>query len=60
MIYKYFHNEFKDYKKKMDRPFRDYSYTDIREFFADMVRYYYLKYTDPEPEYELRTYPFLP
>jgi len=50
-------NLYQDYKKKLDRPFRDYSYTDIREFFADMVRYYYLKFTDPEPEFELRTYP---
>jgi len=48
---------FKKYEPMNNRPFRDYSYSDIREFFADMVRYYYLKYTDPEAEYELRSYP---
>ena len=50
-------NTFNKYKPQSDRPFRDYSYTDIREFFADMVRYYYLKYTDAIPEYSVRTYP---
>ncbi len=50
-------NLFNEYKPKADRPFRDYSYSDIREFFADMVRYYYLKYTDPISEFEMRFYP---
>ena len=50
-------NTYNKYKDMSDRPFRDYSYSDIREFFADMVRYYYLKYTDPITEYSMRTYP---
>ena len=50
-------NTFNKYKGQSDRPFRDYSYTDIREFFADMIRYYYLKYTDAIPEYSMRAYP---
>ena len=50
-------NIFNKYRQMNNRPFRDYSYSDIREFFADMVRYYYLKFTDPIPEYELRAYP---
>ena len=50
-------NTFNKYKTQSDRPFRDYSYTDIREFFADMIRYYYLKYTDAIPEYSTRFYP---
>ena len=50
-------NSFNKYKEMSSRPFRDYSYSDIREFFADMVRYYYLKYTDPIYEYSSKTYP---
>ena len=50
-------NTFNKYKEMSNRPFRDYSYSDIREFFADMVRYYYLKYTDPIYEYSSKTYP---
>lgn len=50
-------NTFNKYKEMSSRPFRDYSYSDIREFFADMVRYYYLKYTDPIYEYSSKTYP---
>ena len=50
-------NTFNKYKNMSNRPFRDYSYTDIREFLADMVRYYYLKYTDPIMEYSTRDYP---
>lgn len=50
-------NTFSKYKNLSDRPFRDYSYTDIREFFADMIRYYYLKYTDPIPEFSYLDYP---
>ena len=50
-------NTFNKYKGMSNRPFRDYSYTDIREFLADMVRYYYLKYTDPIMEYSTRDYP---
>jgi hypothetical protein len=50
-------NTFNKYKEMSSRPFRDYSYSDIREFFADMVRYYYLKYTDPIYEYSSKIYP---
>ena len=50
-------NTFNKYKVMSNRPFRDYSYTDIREFLADMVRYYYLKYTDPITEYKIKDYP---
>ena len=50
-------NTFNKYKSMSNRPFRDYSYTDIREFLADMVRYHYLKYTDPIMEYSTRDYP---
>lgn len=50
-------NLFNNYKDIKNRPFRDYSYTDIREFFADMVRYYYLKYTDPSSGYQNLSYP---
>mgnify|MGYP003303599511 CR=1 FL=1 len=32
------------YQNMSNRPFRDYSYSNIREFFADSVRYYYFKY----------------
>ena len=50
-------NSFNKYKVMSNRPFRDYGYSDIREFFADMVRYYYLKYTDPISEYVSHQYP---
>ena len=50
-------NTFNKYKGMSDRPFRDYSYSDIREFFADMIRYYYLKYTDPIPQFSYLDYP---
>ena len=50
-------NLFNQYKNINNRPFRDYSYTDIREFFADMVRYYYLKYIDPTIGYRNLSYP---
>ena len=50
-------NLFNKYKDMTIRPFRDYSYTDIREFFADMVRYYYLKYIDPTSGYRNLSYP---
>lgn len=50
-------NLYNKYKNEKNRPFRDYSYTDIYEFFADMVRYYYLKYTDPINDYSNLDYP---
>ena len=50
-------NLFNKYKNMSNRPFREYSYTDIREFFADMVRYYYLKYIDPDTGYSRLSYP---
>lgn len=50
-------NLFNNYKSIENRPFRTYSYTNIREFVADMVRYYYLKYVDPVSEYAYLSYP---
>lgn len=50
-------NLYNKYMNMSSRPFRDYSYTDIREFFADMVRYYYLKYIDPTSNYQNLSYP---
>lgn len=50
-------NLFNKYKDMNNRPFRVYSYTNIREFFADMVRYYYLKYSDPINGYKNVAYP---
>lgn len=50
-------NLFNKYKNMNNRPFRDYSYTRIEEFFADMFRYYYLKFIDPIYEYSSRDYP---
>ena len=50
-------NLFNKYRNMHNRPFRDYSYTDIKEFFADMVRYYYLKYIDPINSYKNLDYP---
>lgn len=50
-------NLYNKYKDSVNRPFRDYSYTNIREFVADMIRYYYLKYADPDVEYKDLNYP---
>lgn len=45
------------YSNLQNRPFRDYSYTIIEEFFADAVKYYYFKYLDPIDAYTFLNYP---
>ena len=50
-------NLFNKYSKLLSRPFRDYSYSSIYEFFADMVRYYYFKYIVPTNSYSIFDYP---
>ena len=50
-------NLYNKYKNSSNRPFREYSYTDIKEFVADMVRYHYLKYIEPNYEYKGLIYP---
>lgn len=50
-------NLYNKYRNDYSRPFRNYSYTNIREFVADMIRYYYLKYIDPINEYKSLYYP---
>lgn len=52
-----FINIYTKYKNSSSRPFRDYSYSSIREFFADTYRYYYFKYIDPMPAYVNLDYP---
>ena len=52
-----FINLYSKYQNMSNRPFRDYSYSNIREFFADSVRYYYFKYIDPIYEYYVLDYP---
>ena len=44
-------NLFNKYNKRNDRPFRPYSYSNIYEFFADSIKYYYFKYLKPTDEY---------
>ncbi len=50
-------NLFNKYSNLSDRPFRKYSYTNIYEFFADAVKYYYFKYLKPVEEYSHLSYP---
>ena len=50
-------NLYNKYKEKEDRPFRDYSYSNIYEFVADMMRYYYFKYNVPTKGYKSLSYP---
>lgn len=50
-------NLYNKYLNSVNRPFRDYSYTNIKEFFADSVRYYYLKYIDPKDYFKNLSYP---
>lgn len=50
-------NLFNKYKNMSNRPFRDYSYSNIYEFFADMGKYYYFKYTKRSSEYINTNYP---
>lgn len=50
-------NLFSKYQNMTNRPFRNYSYTNIKEFFADTIRYYYFKYLDPRGAYVNLDYP---
>ena len=50
-------NLFNKYSKLSNRPFRDYSYSSIYEFFADSMRYYYFKYLVPTSAYRNLDYP---
>ncbi len=50
-------NMYNKYRFSDNRPLRDYSYTDIKEFFADMVRYYYFKYLIKDEKYYDIIYP---
>lgn len=50
-------NLFNKYSKLTNRPFRDYSYTSVYEFFADAVKYYYFKYLHPTDEYTRLAFP---
>ena len=50
-------NLFNKYKNISNRPFRDYSYSNVYEFFADMGKYYYFKYIKKSSEYINISYP---
>ena len=50
-------NLYNKYKEKDNRPFRDYSYSNIYEFFADAVKYYYFKYKVPTAGFKNLDYP---
>ncbi len=50
-------NLFNKYSKMSNRPFRAYSYSNIYEFFADAVKYYYFKYLKPTPEFSSLSFP---
>ncbi len=50
-------NIYNKYLKMSDHPFRDYSYSSIYEFFADMVKYYYFKFIRPTAGYISLAYP---
>ena len=50
-------NLFNKYSKMTNRPFRDYSYSSIFEFFADAEKYYYFKYIKPTIGYSNLDYP---
>ena len=50
-------NLFSKYKNHSNRPFREYSYSSIYEFVADMMRYYYFKYYVPSGSFESSVYP---
>lgn len=44
------------YLNSENRPFRNYSYTNINEFFSDSYKYYYFKYIDPIYPYSTLEY----
>ena len=50
-------NLYNKYKDLENRPFREYSYSNIYEFIADMMRYYYFKYNVPTEPYKKMDYP---
>ncbi len=50
-------NLYNKYKSRKNRPFRDYSYSSIYEFIADMMRYYYFKYDVPRSGFIDLNYP---
>ncbi len=50
-------NLYNKYKNDSNRPFRDYSYTTVYEFIADMMRYYYFKYEVPRAGFTDLNYP---
>ena len=50
-------NLYNKYKDNKNRPFRDYSYSNIYEFIADMMRYYYFKYEVPRINFSNLDYP---
>ena len=50
-------NLYNKYKDSSNRPFRDYSYSNIYEFIADMMRYYYFKYEVPRVGFNNLNYP---
>ena len=50
-------NLYNKYKNAKNHPFREYSYSNIYEFFADMVRYYYFKYYVPKSMFKDLSYP---
>lgn len=50
-------NLYDKYKDSSSRPFRDYSYSNIYEFIADMMRYYYFKYYVPRSPFKNYNYP---
>lgn len=50
-------NLYNKYLEQDNRPFREYSYSNIYEFFADMVKYYYFKYQIQTDGYQDLTYP---
>lgn len=50
-------NLYNKYIKLNPRPFRDYSYSSIYEFQADMMKYYYFKYLVPRSGYKDLDYP---
>ena len=50
-------NLYNKYQNASNRPFRDYSYSSIYEFIADMMRYYYFKYYVPTASFKNLPYP---
>ena len=50
-------NLFEKYTNHADRPFREYSYSNIYEYVADMMKYYYFKYYTKSSIFRSSTYP---